>query len=100
MRKDDLITIGPITLDPLTGEVAVLDRLLQLSKRESQLLECLMKFSGRPLTRETIRAYVWPKVKARSNVVDVYVNYLRNQGLRAFIKTVRDKGYMFSEEAC
>lgn len=98
-RKDGIITIGQITLDPLTGAVAGCDQLLRLSKRQSQLLAFLMSYSGRPIPREKIRESVWPKSKRRSNVVDVYINYLRNKGLKAFITTVRGKGYMFSGEA-
>lgn len=98
MRKDGLITVGPITLVPLTGEVVVYDRRIALSRRLAQLLALLMERAGRPVSRKEILRIVWRGKTVCSNMVPVYINYLRNKRLVAFIKTVPGKGYMFSAE--
>lgn len=76
---------------------------VELTKREYELLEYLVRNKGMVLTREKILADVWGYDYAgETNVVDVYINYLRNKidkdhGTK-LIDTVRGLGYMLMEE--
>lgn len=78
-------------------------RPLDLTPKEFALLEYLMMNAGRCLTRAMITEYVWKEpFTALTNIVDVYINYLRNKVDRGFdrklICTVRGSGYRLGEE--
>ena len=68
-----------------------------LSAREYALLEYLVHHAGQILTREQLAAHVWSDVAVESNVIDVYVRYLRQKVDAPFgaplIHTVRGVGY-------
>lgn len=73
------------------------DELLVLTRREYDLLATLMS-SGQPLSREQLLERVWKyEAVAETNVVDVYIRYLRNkldiEGQPSYIKTIRGLGY-------
>lgn len=75
-------------------------RALSLTSREYTLLEYLMTNAGQPLSRERIMENVWKaEFNPATNVVDVYINYLRNKLDRGFerklIGTIRGVGYRF-----
>jgi two-component system, OmpR family, response regulator ArlR len=77
---------------------------VELTKREYELLEYLVRNKGIVLTREKILADVWGYDYAgETNVVDVYINYLRNkidkEHETKLIDTVRGLGYMLIEES-
>jgi DNA-binding response OmpR family regulator len=87
-----------VSLDPLSRRVTQDDRVIDLSPREFALLEFLMRNAGRTVSRSRIAEAVWNyKFDPETNVVDVYVNYLRKKlsfgGRTAPIKTVRGVGY-------
>jgi two-component system, OmpR family, response regulator len=89
---------GSLSLDPATREVAWGGRLVDLSAREFALLELLMRHPGQVLSRARIIEDVWgPDYGGLSNVVDVYVKYLRDKIDRRFdvdmVQTVRGAGY-------
>jgi DNA-binding response OmpR family regulator len=74
------------------------DSVIELTAKEFQLLEFLMRHAGNVLTRTQILDHVWGyNFDSFSNVVDIYVHYLRNKIDRDFpeplIKTVRGVGY-------
>jgi len=97
-HKDATLRVGEVTLDPLTRRVMQSDRLVDLSPREFALLEFLMRNVGRTVSRSRIAEAVWNyKFDPETNVVDVYVNYLRKKlsfgGRTVPIKTVRGVGY-------
>ena len=77
------------------------DQLIDLPSREFALLEYFMRHPGRVLSRQAILADVWGYDEdPASNVVDVYVRYLRNRLARVasgttFITTLRGEGYRF-----
>jgi two-component system OmpR family response regulator len=96
------------TRAPLQVEDLVMDRLshsvhrsghaIDLSPKEFSLLEFLMRHSGHPVSRATIVEQVWRlNVETMTNVVDVYVNYLRRKvdaGYdRPLLRTIRGTGY-------
>src|SRR5258705_11612514 len=78
--------------------------LIDLSPREFALLEFLMRNAGRTVSRSRIAEAVWNyKFDPETNVVDVYVNYLRKKlsfaGRTPPIKTVRGVGYRLEPDA-
>jgi DNA-binding response OmpR family regulator len=93
-----------IELDLLSRQVRRAGDLVRLSSTEFELLHYLMRNSGRVLTREQILRAVWGyEYDPGTNVVDVYVGYLRRKlgraDRRAPIVTVRTVGYRFDADA-
>lgn len=100
----------------VTGEVRVADlvmnldgrevfrdgRRIDLSAKEFELLELFARNPGKVFNRFEIEEKVWPEYTGGSNVVDVYVGYLRrkleSEGERRLIHTVRGVGYVLREE--
>ncbi len=90
--------VGDLTLDLTRHEARRADRLIELTPKEFSLLEYLMRNAGQALTRTQIINHVWSyDADAFSNVVDIYIHYLRDKIDRGFdrelIKTVRGVGY-------
>ena len=103
-HKDATLDVAGVTLDPLTRRVTQDDRVVDLSPREFALLEFLMRNAGRTVSRSRIAEAVWNyKFDPETNVVDVYVNYLRKKlsfgGRTAPIRTVRGVGYRLEANA-
>ncbi len=102
MRADDAtIRVGDLTLDTVTRQVTRDATPVPLTTREYALLEYLMRNAGRVLTREQISEQVWKqKFDPTSNIVDVYMSYLRHKvdtaGARPLLHTVRGTGYLLS----
>jgi DNA-binding response OmpR family regulator len=91
-----VIEAGGISLDLRTRKVAVGGRDIDLSAREFALVETLMRHPGQVLSREQLLSRVWGYDFAPgSNVVDVYVGYLRRKLGDDTIETVRGMGYRF-----
>jgi two-component system OmpR family response regulator len=94
---------GDIVLDTRTHTARRGDKVLDLTKTEWTLLECLMRHSGQTLSREFIMDYVWSyEGKVQATMVDVYVSYLRNKlnmpGYKDPIQTRRGVGYYLDED--
>ncbi len=92
------LTIANLTLDTQRHEARRDTQLIELSAREYRLLEFLMRHRGQVLTRTQIAEQVWGlDFDAQSNVVDVYIRYLRRKIDDDFepqvIQTVRGVGY-------
>jgi DNA-binding response OmpR family regulator len=87
---------GGIALDLLTRRLEVGDEIVDLSAREFGLLEEFLRHPGQVLSREQLLSRVWGyDFDPGSNVVDVYVRYLRQKVGRDRIETVRGMGYRF-----
>jgi len=89
---------GDLVLDLAKREARRNGTVIELTAKEFQLLEFLMRNAGHVLTRTQILDHVWGyNFDSFSNVVDIYVHYLRNKIDRDFdeplIKTVRGVGY-------
>ena len=98
VERPTVLTVGDLRYDPATQRVHRGDQEIILSTREMALLEAFMRRPGRVLTREQILDQVWDTAfESRSNVVDVYVRYLREKIDRPFdrhtLETVRGLGY-------
>lgn len=93
--RDPVLKAGEVHLDPSRHEVTKDGEPVSLSKKEYQLLECLMRHPGQVLSRDQIAAHIWDyDYSATSNVVDVYVRGLRRKlGDENLIRTVRGAGY-------
>jgi DNA-binding response OmpR family regulator len=97
-QQETELVCGELVLDLARREARRGDRSIELTAKEFQLLEYLMRNAGRVLTRTQILDHVWGyNFDSFSNVVDIYVHYLRNKIDRDFpepmIKTVRGVGY-------
>jgi DNA-binding response OmpR family regulator len=91
------LEVGDMRLDLLGRRVWRGDRLIELSNREFSLLEFLLRHPGQVLSRTQILFAVWEyDADPSSNVVDVYVRYLRRKlGEPPLIRTVRGAGYRY-----
>ncbi len=101
-QKVPILKVGDLTLNPLTREVKRGEKEIELTSKEYALLEYFMRNVNRVLTRTLISEHVWNyEFDPLTNVVDVYVNYLRkkiDQGNSVkLIHTVRGVGYMMKE---
>jgi two-component system copper resistance phosphate regulon response regulator CusR len=100
---EPIITLGNITLNTSNNTVEREGKKITLTTKECALLELLMHNSDKILSRQTIAEKVWGiSFDTGTNVVDVYVNYLRNKIDKGFaekyIHTVVGKGYIFKTE--
>ncbi len=97
-----LLKVADLSLDPATRKVRRADTEITLTAKEYSLLEYMMRNAGRPLSRTTLSEHVWDiNFDRATNVVDVYINFLRNKIDKGFdrklIHTVRGVGYMIKE---
>jgi two-component system OmpR family response regulator len=97
------LAVGDLRLDPASRRVWRGENEVALSPKEFALLETFMRRSGQVLTRLQLLEHAWDfAYENRSNVVDVYVRYLREKLDRPFGKssfeTVRGVGYRLRED--
>lgn len=100
----NLMQVGPVSANLITREVTVGEHRLELTAREFNLLELLMRSPGRVFTRTQIIEHVWGyDFDPQTNVVDVYVRRLRSKldpgCAKPLIETVRGVGYRLRPEA-
>jgi heavy metal response regulator len=96
------LAIADLTLDPVTREVTRAGKRIELTAREYALLEFFLRNRGRVLGRALIAQHVWGvDFDTFTNVIDVYVNYLRRKIDADFepklVHTVRGVGYVLKE---
>jgi two-component system response regulator ArlR len=94
---------GSLELDPMKREVHVKGSLINLTKREFDLLHYLLENKNIVLSRETILENIWGyDFSGGTNAVDVYIRYLRSKieepFNEKFIHTVRGVGYVIKDE--
>jgi two-component system, OmpR family, response regulator len=102
-ERPAVLEVGDLRLDPATREVWRGDAEIQLSAKEFAILETFMRRPGDVLSRHQLLEHAWDYAyEQRSNVVDVYVRYLREKIDRPFgvdsIETVRGTGYRLRRE--
>jgi heavy metal response regulator len=101
--KEPLLKIADLTLSPVTHKVTRMEKEVELTSKEYALLEYFMRNPDKVLTRTMISEHVWDyHFDSLTNVVDVYVNYLRRKIDKDFepklIHTIRGVGYILSAD--
>jgi two-component system OmpR family response regulator len=102
-ERPAVLEVGSLRLDPATRQVWRGEVEVRLSAKEFALLETFMRRPGRVLSRGQLLEHAWDfAYENRSNVVDVYVRYLREKVDRPFglaqLETVRGAGYRLRVE--
>ena len=89
-----VLRAGRVSLDLHSRRASVDDQVVELTAREFALLETFLRHPGQVLSREQLLSHVWGyDFDPGSNVVDVYVRYLRRKLGDGVIETVRGMGY-------
>lgn len=98
--RPDTLSAGAVSLDLRTRQATVGGKRVDLSAREFSMAEIFLLNAGQVLSRESLLSHVWGyDFDPGSNVVDVYVGYLRKKFGNATIATVRGMGYRFTGSA-
>jgi two-component system OmpR family response regulator len=102
-ERPAVLEVGPLRLDPASREVHRGEERISLSAREFALLEAFMRRPGQVLTQGQLLEAAWDAgYEQRSNVVEVYVRYVREKIDRPFgadgIETVRGVGYRLRKD--
>jgi two-component system OmpR family response regulator len=97
-ERPAVLAVGDLRLDPATRRVWRGEKEIRLSSKEFAVLETFMRRPGRVLSRFDVLEHAWDSgYEHRSNVIDVYVRYLREKIDRPFgrdsLETVRGAGY-------
>jgi two-component system, OmpR family, response regulator len=103
-ERPPVLEVGDLDLDPATHRVTRAGTEIDLSPKEFALLDLFMRHADEVLSRSTILEHVWDfAYDGTSNVVDVYVRYLREKIDRPFdrtsLETVRGVGYRLRSDA-
>lgn len=98
VEQPPVIEVGDLRLDPRSHQVWRGEKEIDLSQKEFALLEILMRRPGQVVSRFDLLEHAWDySYENRSNIIDVYVRYLREKIDRPFrvrsIETVRGAGY-------
>jgi two-component system OmpR family response regulator len=101
-ERPAVLEVGDLKLDPAKQRVWRGDTEVELSQKEFALLETFMRRPGEVLSRYQLLEHAWDyEYENRSNIVDVYVRYLRDKIDRPFgvhsITTVRGSGYRLGD---
>jgi DNA-binding response OmpR family regulator len=99
-KSSSQLVFGDLRIDLLSHRVSRHDQIIELSRREFALLEYFARNPNRVLSRQQILTAVWEyDFEGESNVVDVYVRYLRQKleqlGITRVFTTIRGSGYRF-----
>jgi DNA-binding response OmpR family regulator len=94
------LNVGDLELDLIAHRARLTGKIVELTSREFALLEMLMRHPGRAVPRSDLLSNVWGlDFDPRSNLVDVYIRYLRRKVGDDRIQTVRGVGYRIVEPA-
>jgi two-component system, OmpR family, copper resistance phosphate regulon response regulator CusR len=96
------LKVADLSLDPITRLVTRANRRIELTAKEWELLEYLMRHAGQELTRQMIAEHVWGLTWDRlTNVIDVFVNHLRKKielpNESRLVHSVRGVGYVIRD---
>jgi DNA-binding response OmpR family regulator len=103
LPSESVLTVRDLNMDRVQRRVERGGRAIELTTKEFALLEYMMRNAGRRLTRAMIIEHLWNLTfDTTTNVVDVYINYLRRKVDDGFqttlIHTVRGVGYQLSAD--
>ncbi|MEM9003109.1 MAG: response regulator transcription factor [Cyanobacteria bacterium P01_F01_bin.86] len=92
--KEEVLNVAGMSLNLHTRQIQIGGQIICLSSREFSLAEVFFRYPGRTFSREQLLDRVWEyQHNPGSNIVDVYVGYLRRKLNRNLIETVRGIGY-------
>ena len=92
--QEMILSIGNVVLNLRTRQAQIGDHPIELSAREFILAETFLRHPGQVMSREQLLSHVWGyDYDPGSNIVDVYVGYLRKKLGSGLIETVRGMGY-------
>jgi len=103
-RKADshILEYKDIVLNPYNRKLVIAMREVELTEKEFLIMEVMLRNSEKPLTRKEIAEYAWQNQADSTNIVDVYVNFLRKKiesvTTKKYVHTVRGIGYALREE--
>jgi two-component system OmpR family response regulator len=102
-QRDPVLRVGDLWLDPASHQAGRGDASVELTAKEFALLHYLMQNAGTTLTRRDLIEHAWDfAFESDSNVVDVYIRYLREKIDRPFgvesLVTVRGVGYRLHDQ--
>jgi DNA-binding response OmpR family regulator len=103
-RKADthILEYKDLILNPYNRKMTMAMKEAELTEKEYMILEFMLKNKEKPLTRKEIAEYAWQNANDSTNIVDVYVNFLRKKmeslSSKKYIHTVRGTGYILKEE--
>jgi len=96
MKYEDLV------LNPYSRVLSIGGKEAELTEKEFLIMELLVRNSERPVARRDMAEYAWQNTADSTNIVDVYINFLRKKieaiTPRKYIQTVRGIGYILKEE--
>ena len=98
LTRPSVLTVGDLSLDPMTQRVMRAGALLTLTRKEYAIIEVLMRQAGDLVSRSRLAEQVWKAdLVAIDNLIDVHVGNLRRKidapGLPTLIQTVRGRGF-------
>jgi DNA-binding response OmpR family regulator len=103
-RKADthILEYKEMILNPYNRKITIASKEAELTEKEYMILEFMLKNTEKPLSRKEIADYAWQNANDSTNIVDVYVNFLRKKmeslSSKKYIHTVRGTGYILKEE--
>jgi len=91
-----------VKLDPYYRKLAMGSKEVELTEKEFLIMEYMLKNAEKPITRKEIAEYAWESQDDSSNIVDVYINFLRKKmeslSSKKYIHTMRGVGYILKED--
>jgi DNA-binding response OmpR family regulator len=101
-RDGHVMKYGDLLLNPYSRVLSAGTKEVELTEKEFLIMELLIKNSERAVTRREMAEYAWQNLGESTNIVDVYINFLRKKmeqiTRRKYIQTVRGIGYILKEE--
>lgn len=94
--KDNLLTFGELTINPITYSITIEDRAIDMPKKEFETLYLLASKPGKVFTRDEILSRIWGKeVIVGDRTIDVHIRKLREKIGEKYVQTIKGVGYKF-----
>ncbi len=97
-----IMEYSDLKLDAYSRKLTISSKEVELTEKEYMILEYMFKNKERPVTREEIATHVWGEKAGSTNIVDVYINFLRKKieplSKKRYIHTIRGIGYALKDE--
>ena len=98
-ESEDVLSCAGVELNPLSHEVKYRGTKIELTNREFILLKTLLENKNTAMSRERLLCEAWGyDYYGETNIIDVYVRYIRHKTSDELIKTIRGVGYIITDE--